>query len=251
MLPSVIAICATSGRHTLLERSVRMFLEQDYEGLHKLLIFNNSKVPQILHLPGELPLHKRVILINSCEKNYQNLGEIYNDTLEFMNTDLVTFWDDDDLFLKNHISEGAKGYIKATLRSERPYRAYKPEKSYYRSINGIELVANTLEPSIFTETDVIRACGFKKTTSDQHMSWVSYLQLTNTLFTDPEGVPTLIYNWGDRDIPTWKTSGDPLNPNNFSNYRRFSQDNGDGIVTPISKKEYQSFFKSIGFEQNI
>lgn len=242
---SVTAICATAGRHTCLERSVRMFLEQDYEGPHKLLIFNNAKdKPLILDLP-ELPPNKKIELVNSCDKNYTNLGEIYTDTLSYINSDLVTFWDDDDIFLKNHISEGVIGYQKAIVFPNSIYRAYKPQKSYYRSAEGVQLVENTLEPSIFLETEVLKAVGFQQTTSDQHIKWVSYLQATNSLFVDPEGVPTLVYNWGDSDIPTWKTSGDPANPNNFNNYRNFSIDHGDGIISPIPKEKIDELYNQI------
>lgn len=238
-----MAICATAGRHTCLERSVRFFLDQNYEGKHTLLIFNNAKHSLVLNLPV-LSSNKKVVLINSCERNYENLGQIYNDTIPYIDSEIVCFWDDDDIFLPNHISEGVKGYVKATLRSDKLYRAYKPEKSYFRSILGVELVANTLEPSIFIDAEIIKSIGFKETTSDQHLKWVSYLEHTNSLKTDPEGEPTLIYNWGDTDIPTWKTSGDPANPNNFNNYRNFSQDHGDGIVTPLPSTEVLKYYKT-------
>lgn len=244
--PSVIAICATAGRHTCLERSVRMFLEQDYEGSHTLLIFNNAyNHPLVLHIEETLPPNKKVQLINSCDKEYSNLGEIYIDTLPFINTDLVTFWDDDDIFLFNHMSEGVKGYLKASTKSNNIYRAYKPKKSYYRSVEGVQEVENTLEPSIFIDSEIIKSIGFQLTTSDQHIKWVSFLERTNSLFVDPEGTPTLVYNWGDTDIPTWKTSGDPANPNNFNNYRNFSIDHGDGIISPISKKKIELLYNQI------
>lgn len=239
---SVTAICATAGRHTCLERSVRFFIDQDYEGPHTLLIFNNAKdKPLVLNLP-ELPKHKKVVLINSCDKNYQNLGEIYTDCLNYVDSEIVTFSDDDDIFLPNHISEGVNGYMEASFFAK---LAYKPQKSYYRSPEKIELVENTLEPSMFLATRVLKEIGFQLTTSDQHIKWVSYLQTNNLIFVDPEGEPTLIYNWGDTDIPTWKTSGDPANPNNFNNYRKFSQDHGDGIISPWPKKDVEIYYNQI------
>ena len=125
------------------------------------------------------------------------------------------------------------------------YFAYKPKKSLYRSAEGIAYAENTLEPSMFIFSTVITTARFKETTSDQHQNWLDWLGKNKALFIDPEGVPTLVYNWGDSDIPTWKTSGDPANPMNFDNYRRFSQDHGDLIVTPISKEQVQKYYDQV------
>lgn len=249
MLPTVLAICATAGRHTCLERSLKLFLNQDYEGNSILLIFNNSEVPQALHLP-EKPENKRVILVNSdlndtTGRNYTSLGEIYTEAFklnDFLKCDLTIFWDDDDIFLPNHISEGVKGYLKA---KELGFIAYKPEYSYYRDRLGVHLAMNTLEPSIFVESSHIKTYGFSPTTSDQHHQWLSPLQTDNKLFVDKEGLATLVYNWGDANIPTFKTSGDPYNLNNFSNYRQFSQDHGDGIVQPVSDAVVNRYYSQV------
>lgn len=234
---------ATAGRHELCERSLSLFLNQDYPEA-KLLIFQNSDVPQILDPTVD---KNKVILINQyidskTNEPYTNLGAIYNDALKYVpdDTDLITHWDDDDLFLPDHISKGVEGYIGATLRSNRPYKAYKPERSYFRHANGIDLTGNTLEPSIFVEANHIREYEYSLTTTEQHLQW--YHALGNDLYVDPNGKPTLIYNWGD-SIPTFKTSGDFGNPNNFNNYRTFSQRHGDGIITPHDVSEYYDLIK--------
>lgn len=241
----VCAIMATCGRHKLAERSLRFFLDQDYEGEHTLLIYNNSNVEQALH-----PVHVRegqhVLLVNQnistrTGEPYTNLGDIYNDALEhvFKDTDVIIHWDDDDIFLPNHISEGVEGLKIAQGINK---KAYKPAKSYYRHPGGIQLMSNTLEPSIFTEADHIRKYGYSTSTTDQHLQWVNPLVYGNMIAVDEHGKPTLIYNWGDTDIPTFKTSGNAGHPNNFKNYRDFSRDHGDQVLIPWSKESVQKYY---------
>jgi hypothetical protein len=225
----VVAICATAGRHTCLERAVAMFLMQDYTNKH-LLIYQNSD--QYLTLDEELNGKPITLINNHLDKKtglpYQTLGAIYRDALTYIpdDTDVIIFQDDDDLFLDNHISEGVKGLIKGGKE------AYKPKYSFFRHSKGISKMENTLEPSIFTHAHVIKEHGFDDTTSTQHLTWVNHLVYNNQIFVDPDGVPTLIYNWGDHDIPTFKTSGNQGHPENFNNYRNFSKDHGDLVITP-------------------
>lgn len=248
--PNVWSICATSGRHQLVERSLACFLAQDYDGPHTLLIYNNSEVAQ--DLPSlNLPDNKSVVLVNcfidrETNESYTNLGAIYRDALQDVDSqaDIITHQDDDDLFLPNHISEGVKGYQKAQSSSFW-YRAYKPEQSWFRHASGIERMGNNLEPSIFVEADYIRKYGYKLTTTDQHFGWFGPLLENDELYIDKEGIPTLIYNWGDVNIPTFKTSGNAGSPNNFNNYRVFSQDHGDQVITPLSREELQKYYDEV------
>lgn len=231
----VACITATCGRHRCVERTLAFFLDQDYSEDHMLLIYNNSDVEQ--SLPDlTLPDNKKVLLVNNhvnlrTGEPYSNLGDIYTDALSFIPDEynVFTFMDDDDIFLPNHISEGTLGYFRGNIN--KGSIAYKPAKSYYRDVRGISLMSNTLEPSIFVQSKHIRNYGFSPVTTEQHLRWVNPLVYNNQIFVDEEGSPTLIYNWGDT-FPTFKTSGDFHNPNNFSNYRSSSKDHGDRIITP-------------------
>jgi hypothetical protein len=226
----VTAICATSGRHTCLERSVALFYLQDYENKH-LLIYQNSDTYLTTKLDSNLTLVNNHIDYHT-KSPYTNLGAIYRDAITHIpqDTDVIIFWDDDDLFLPNHITEGVAGLIRGGKEG------YKPKYSYFRSSSGITKLENTLEPSIFVKANVILNNGFNETTSTQHLKWVDYLVYNNQIFVDPTGIPTLIYNWGDTDIPTFKTSGNQENPENFNNYKRLSKDHGDLIITPRIKE---------------
>jgi len=240
----VFCLMATCGRHRCAERALTCFLEQDYEGPHTLLIHNNSPISQELSLP-ELPSHKHVILLNKStnthNSRYNSLGDIYNDSIKNIpsEADLIIHWDDDDIYLPNHISAGVAGYN----AMDKNYIAYKPAHSFFRHADGIGLAQNTLEPSIFVKASHILEHGYSDTTSDQHMQWLE--PLNGKIYVNSSGIPTLIYNWGDKDIPTFKTSGNPGNPNNFDNYRNFSQEHGDRILSRIPKEEIDKYFQQI------
>lgn len=238
---------ATCGRHKLAERSLRFFLDQDYKDEHTLVIFNNSDIHQALFVDNsELGPNKQIILVNNdisyvTEDPYMNLGEIYNDALLSVpsGTDVIIHWDDDDIFLPNHITEGIQGLkIAISMGKE----AYKPAQSYYRHPGGIQLMSNTLEPSIFVTAQHIRKYGYGNTTTDQHLQWVNPLVYEQKIRVDEFGTPTLIYNWGDTDIPTFKTSGNAGHPNNFDNYRNFSRDHGDQILTPWEAGKVRKYY---------
>lgn len=258
---NVCAIMATCGRHTLAERSLGMFLEQidtqDTKNIYSLLIYNNSDVSIKLaeNFMDNVKGLKSVLLVNEHRdsktgQRYTDLGAIYRDALKHIpdNTDIITHWDDDDLFLPNHLSEGVKGlergYNMDTEEQHPPVdcKAYKPAKSYYRHPGGVDLMSNTLEPSIFVEAEVIKEQGYGTGTTDQHLQWVNYLVYGKHIFVDEKGPSTLIYNWGDTDIPTFKTSGNAGNPSNFDNYRTFSKDHGDRILTPWTREHLQPYY---------
>lgn len=252
----VTAIMATCGRHHLAERSLRFFLDQehnpnkDHKDIFSLLIFNNSPITIDLDKDslwdGNVGKYMSVHLVNQhisdrTGEPYTNLGDIYNDAIKHVSdtTDLIVHWDDDDIFLPNHLYEGINGYEKANTFSK---DAYKPAKSYYRHPRGIELMSNTLEPSIFVDFSHVLKHGYSTSTTDQHLQWVNPLVYEQKILVDDSGTPTLIYNWGDTDIPTFKTSGNAGHPNNFNNYRNFSQDHGDRILTPWSKEDVQKYY---------
>jgi hypothetical protein len=252
----------TCGRHTLLERAVRFFLDQDYAGDSMLLIYNNSPVDQILQynamkysVCGVNTGDQTIVLVNNhrdkiTREPYTNLGAIYRDALSEVPEDVevIIHWDDDDIFLPNHITAGVEG-LKAALIGNK--KAYKPARSYYRHPGGLQLMSNTLEPSIFVTAAHLRECGYHDSTSDQHLKWVDPLVYGNEILVDELGTPTLVYNWGDTDIPTFKTSGNAGDINNFQNYRNFSQDHGDFCITPWSKEQVQKYYDLVYAKQSM
>lgn len=243
-LPNVTLITCTCGRHFAIERVVRFFLDQDYKGKHTLLIYNNSEVEQRLD-NIDIPDNKKIILINNYKDlktgdKYQTLGAIYRDALTFVpeDSEIINHADDDDFYLPYHISTGVKGYWEARRQNK---KAFKPEQSFYRDANGVHKASNTLEPSIFVSFEHLKEHGYGNETSAQHLKWIHPLVENNELFVDPLSPGTFIYTWMGED-GVFKTSGAADNPNNFQNYRNYSQRHGDGVISPISNEDAKQYY---------
>lgn len=228
----VCLITATKNRHKHLERLTRFVLNQTVDS-YVHLIFNNA--PTELRLNRNLPSDRFIIINNHISlttgKPYETLGEIYNDAIKYVpdDCDIINHMDDDDIFLPNHIEEGIKGLEKGKTK------AYKPQKSWYKhGRNKPVLVENTLEPSIFVDSLHVKQYGYGIESVAQHHKWINPLVYEKQIFVDPDGVPTYMCDWS-QEIGTFKTSGDPHNPNNFRNYESWSRDIGDGIITPCSQ----------------
>lgn len=226
----VCLVTATKDRHKQLERVVRFSLDQTYDNWVHLIYNNSTTIQRLNHnLPDKFILVNKS-LCTRTGKPYGNLGDIYTDILEFIpkDVDVINFMDDDDIFLTNHVEEGVKGLIRGGLV------AYKPKRSWYKHGKRADLAENVLEPSIFVKADHIRTYGFSMETTAQHLQWLDPLVRENQIFVDPDGPATYICDWS-QEIPTFKTSGDPNNPDNFTNYSNWSKDKGDGIITPCNE----------------
>lgn len=246
----VLSITATAGRHTLLERCVGMFLNQDYPDKH-LLIWQNSPVPQKLDKE-----YDNITLVNNhistiTGERYKTLGEIYNDIIKFVKEndylnsfDVITFSDDDDGYFPNHLSAGVKGLDGANMGVDDFYKAYKPEQSYFHHPGGVSLGGNNLEPSIFVFAKHIKKYGFSDETTAQHLQWLNPLLDEGTIFINKWGSPTLVYDWNS-PVDCFKTSGNPGNPYNFENYHANSREHGDGIISPWTPEQLQPYFEYI------
>lgn len=240
MKPTVCLVTCTKNRHRHLERVVRFVLNQTYSGKLYHLIYNNSEIP--LELDDKLDVNKFLLVNNhlsySTGKPYVTLGEIYNDAITHIpeDTDIVNMMDDDDIYLPDHVEEGVKGILRHGKL------AYKPKKSWYRHLKSISLQENTLEPSIFVDFNHLKQYGFSLETTAQHLQWIDPLITSNQIIADPDGKPTYICDWS-QDIPTFKTSGNPNNPQNFKNYSDWSKDKGDGIITPCTNGWAEHYYK--------
>lgn len=234
------------ARSAKVERIIRFFLDQSYNGPATLLLYNNAPYPQKLNIEETIPENKHIILINNyldleTGGQYTSTGDIFRDALTFVpeGTDVVNFYDSDDIFLPNHVSEGVNGIIRAHHLMK---KAYKPFYSYFLWAKECQLAHNSLEPSIFVDYQYIKKYGFNKTSSSYHDGWLSPLRDNNEMLVDPNGIPTLLYDWQEGHN-TFKISGSGDDgPENLRNHRNKEQDFGSGILTPISKEEAQKYY---------
>lgn len=229
----VAAITCTRGRHSLLERCVGMFLKQDYEGLAYQIIFNNarpSRNPQ--RMGGDYNTsNKKIILVNQpfdirTGERYSSINQIFENAMMHVpeEVEVVTFFDDDDIFLPNHISDGVKGYEKGGLK------AYKPMYSLIQTGEGTSKMRNMSEPSWFVEKAHIEKYGFSTHSSAYHHQWINPLLENKEVYEPEDGTSTFIYQWVGG---CYHISGDGDNPENLNNHNRLSTDEGDGIIIPI------------------
>lgn len=247
----ITAIMCTYGRHLLLERAVKCFLDQNLDTHHNLLIYNNSsKSLSLDNFP--IPENKSILLINNyldleTDDNYKNVGDIFRDALKFVpsNTHVVNFMDDDDIFLPNHLLEGQKGMRKAVREGK---RAYKPYYSYFKYGTKLSLEHNNMEPSIFVDLSYVKEKGFRRGVGDYHQGWLDPMKEEKLILEDKNGVPTFIYDWSG-DNGSWKISGGDNSSSHFEKHHRVSNDFGDGIITPVTDAKIKENYNLVNYFQ--
>jgi glycosyltransferase involved in cell wall biosynthesis len=98
----VSCICPTWNRPNWLEECIQSFLIQDYRGDKELIVLNDNPEQELLYD------HPDVKVINVKEK-YKSLGQKYNDMFfKMASGDVITPWEDDDIFLPHKISHGLR-----------------------------------------------------------------------------------------------------------------------------------------------
>lgn len=244
----ICAVCCFCGRAKNVERIIRHYIDQDYEDQSFLLLYNNSpkKGQNMILSDIPLPPNKAIILVNNSldlqtGEEYTNTGDIFRDALTYVpeGVKAVCWMDSDDSFLPSHISEGAKGMKKAQGLG---CLAYKPYNSYFLYENKCRLLHNTLEPSIFVDYQYVKSEGFHPKPVTYHQKWLDVLVARKQLFVDPEGRPTLLYNWQEGH-GNHKISGMGDTEINFEAHRKWETDYGDGILQPCPELEAQYFYR--------
>ena len=230
----VSSVLCTYGRFDCVERSIGMFLGQDYEGPTELIIFNTAPVP--LELSPELKAQGNIINVHAptnAEGNpWTSLGEVRNAALDHATGDLYSCWDDDDLFLPFHLTQSVRHWllVKAV--------AWKPEFSLFSNDGGktFSLAGNSMEASIIARLDFVKEHGFStKQSGGEHVQggWLDIARAKRELLIENVR-PSYGYVWGDG---LHKTSGAIDNPNNFENHQAASQDFGEGLTLDPWKPE--------------
>ncbi len=257
---NIIWLTCTHGRVKCLQRNIRCFLDQTYEGNSIMYICNSGDPFTIIPDYMEVNIPNKKIVIDNCQsKNFQSVGDKYNYALEQIVKKFPTYTvlcssDDDDIFMPNHLEEGDKGINKAYIEGK---LAYKPQYSYFRYRDGDEVKItrneNTYEPSIFVDIDYLKLMGFDSVSIKYHQKWLDPLIIRDQILVHPLGVSTLVYNWGD-NWDTYKMSGSGVdNQNNFNAHQRRSLDMGNGLVmpNPSNKNYYMEVYNYINNPNRI
>lgn len=228
---------------------MKFFLDQDYKEEHILLFYNNSRnIESINYDLNSLPPNKKIILINNyidlqTKEEYTNTGAIFRDALSFIPNDVnvVSHMDVDDIYLPFHISEGVKGITKAYSLGK---KAYKPLYSYYWHSDGVEKKINTHEPSFFIDCNYLKEKGYLQESVRYNQGWEIPLKKENLVLVDEEFKSSFVYDWSGK-TGVYKLSGSHNTQENFNNHRKYSDDIGDGEITPITEQEVNYYYNLI------
>lgn len=245
---NICLITCFFGRHYCVERILKCFLNQDYEGEITLLLYNNCKISQQLD-NIKLPKNRHITLINNhldlqTVEEYTNVGDIFRDALTFVpkECNVINHFDSDDIFLPNHVSEGVKGIKEAYKNNQ---LAYKPYFSYYLyGENQVEKSHNTFEPSIFVDKQYLNQEGFNSVNCSYHQKWIDKLVENKQLYNPLEGCPTLLYCW-QQGHNTHKISGLGDSNDNFRLHREFESESGDRLLSPANQEEVQKYYNLV------
>lgn len=143
----------TYGRTALLAEMVECYLRQDLTEPSELVVLNDLEAQVLVHaLP--LPPHKHIRFINVATRA-PDLGVKRNMLVEMARYDVLTFWDDDDIYLPHRLSHGLEllGDLPATrehtewrmglhhptsltLRAARPLGTVTIRKSTLAAVGG-------------------------------------------------------------------------------------------------------------------
>ena len=237
----VSSVLCTYGRFSCVQRSTGMWLSQDYLGEKELVIFNTA--PEPLQLSDALATRPNIKNIhapaNAAGKPWTSLGEVRNGALEHASGDLYSCWDDDDLFLPFHLSQGVEKFL------EHKVIAWKPQFSLFSNDGGktFKLAGNAMEASILADLDFVKTHRFStKQSGGEHVQggWLDKVKGNEYVIENVR--PSCAYVWGDG---LHKTSGSIDNPNNFDNHQDASLDFGTGQkVKPASLEELKKQFKA-------
>ncbi|MFA5313828.1 MAG: glycosyltransferase family A protein [Methanomassiliicoccales archaeon] len=239
----VSCVCCTYGRFAILGRSLACWLYQDFPD-SELIIYNTSPIPLQLHnkLRG-FPIKVFNRSVNANGLPYSSLGEIRREALQQATGNIYVCWDDDDLFLPWHISQGMQHILKENKV------AWMPEQSYFSYDGGkiYKHATNSMEASVLVSIREVLKYGFSNESGSEHLPWRRGLVDAEKLDEHCSVTPfeSYAYIWGEPLAPH-KTSGDLRNPLNFENHKKYSDDFGEGkLLVPWAKERIDQYFINI------
>ena len=217
-MKKISCVCTTYRRFSCVERIISQYYQQTYQN-KELIIFNTD-----INYPLYLSFSDDSIKIINNSKNYTNYtdytsrGQILRDAVTHATGDLFSLWDDDDIYLPWHLQQGVDEIV---------LDAWKPEYSFFRTKEKIELVNNTMEASVIVNMNRIKEIGFREDlTGYEGLSWYTKLRDEKQLNEQNKNyLPSYCFNWSDDwEIAGHKQSGDINNTNNFENHKLNSFD---------------------------
>lgn len=113
--PAISVLVPTYGRTRVLSECVHSFMQQQYSGLVEMIVLNDHP-DQELMLDSTAVWSERPVLIVNVSERIQDLGTKRNALVQMATHDLVTFWDDDDVYLSGALAALAGLYQRHSPR---------------------------------------------------------------------------------------------------------------------------------------
>jgi glycosyltransferase involved in cell wall biosynthesis len=159
----ISALCITYGRYFLLEEAIESFLRQDYP--NKELIIVNDLPEQTLIFN-----HPQVKIFNFKER-FPTIGDKRNKSVELSSGEILTSWDDDDVYLPWLLSRLVKEF---ELNPQLGF--VQPDKSWCLSGDVLESTKGWCAHVAFTKKSFEAVNGYASINSGQDMNLVNKLK---------------------------------------------------------------------------
>lgn len=241
-----VALLYTYNRPELLGRSIRSWLDQEYED-KILCIFNNA--PYDIKLGGDLSTeisNKGIVIVNSHvdlnRQPYNNLGTIFNHGLisfrdELKNSTFVSMWQDDDIYFPQHLNMCYKFDLNTC-------KVLKPKYFYYfdKGNNFVKVDENNVEGSWVIKTEFLLEHGFEEPSGHPESKLYQHLTKGVDYISYPDLPITYVYEWNNG---VYHSSGNMNHPNNFNIYREKNNVEQRDIVVWSSEKLDDYIFDNV------
>lgn len=104
ILPGISVLVPTFCRTKFLSELVKCYIDQDWPGESELIIYNDFEY-QNISINCKLPINKNIIIVNK-KKREETLGHKRTVLAKMAKFDLLSYWDDDDIYLSHKLSLG-------------------------------------------------------------------------------------------------------------------------------------------------
>jgi glycosyltransferase involved in cell wall biosynthesis len=122
--PFISCLCPTFRKPAQLQNAVACFLEQQYPiDKRELLILEDT---DMLYHNHRFLSEKGVYEVKSHQNRFETLSDKYNELVRMSQGDILVVWEDDDVYLPNHLSRISMTMGKdiASPRAVHPSRVY-------------------------------------------------------------------------------------------------------------------------------
>lgn len=231
-MEKVTCLCPTYGRFSLLQDSLKCFIEQTWDN-KKLLVLNDA--------PESFSCEEKGVEVINSEERFETLGRKRQALLEMADSKYVAQWDDDDVYLPWHLEEA--------MRRIESGKMVKPKRAFY--IRGDKdgrlawqgLTRNWLEAmTVFDREAAMALGGYTDKVSGQTIRMVNRFKNNNCYEEyDPNPAPSFIFRFADNHFHI--QGGDK------DEHERFARENtdfGDGNLTVGNLGEYEDLLKKKG-----